>query len=196
MLRLAFSDEHVEAIRALPTFRHIDKTFFDWLTDPEKNGGGALMDFGCYNALWSLMYLGKPESVYVQTNQLRPGEFPKVEDNATFLFSYKNGVGLFEGSWDLPRSFQDLEIFGRAGSVYMTNGKVEMRKGRGQATELALEKLPPERSEPIAYMVDCIRNKRAPEGMTAVDINVDVVELIDAAKKSLKEGKPVKLPLM
>ena len=30
--------------------------FFDWLTDPEKNGAGALMDFGCYNALWSLWY--------------------------------------------------------------------------------------------------------------------------------------------
>ncbi|MEO8028837.1 MAG: Gfo/Idh/MocA family oxidoreductase, partial [Bryobacteraceae bacterium] len=35
-----------------------NKIFFDWLTDPEKNGGGALMDFGCSNALWSLWYLG------------------------------------------------------------------------------------------------------------------------------------------
>ena len=29
--------------------------FFEWLTDPVKNGGGALMDFGCYNALWALI---------------------------------------------------------------------------------------------------------------------------------------------
>ena len=30
--------------------------FFDWLTDPEKNGAGALTDLGCYNALWSLWF--------------------------------------------------------------------------------------------------------------------------------------------
>ena len=29
---------------------NVPKEFFDWLTDPVKNGGGALMDFGCYGA--------------------------------------------------------------------------------------------------------------------------------------------------
>ncbi|MEN6607229.1 MAG: Gfo/Idh/MocA family oxidoreductase, partial [Bryobacteraceae bacterium] len=48
----------------------LNKYFFDWLTDPVKNGAGALVDFGCYNALWSLWYLGRPESVYAQSNQL------------------------------------------------------------------------------------------------------------------------------
>src|SRR5437899_9363408 len=86
--------------------------FFDWLTDPEKNGAGALMDFGCYNALWSLWYLGRPESVYAHVNHLRPDIFPKVEDNADLTLNYRNGVGIFEASWDLPRSYQDLEVFG------------------------------------------------------------------------------------
>ncbi|MBI3208358.1 MAG: Gfo/Idh/MocA family oxidoreductase [Candidatus Solibacter usitatus] len=171
----------------------LNKVFVDWLADPEKNGAGALMDFGCYNALWSLWYLGKPESVFAHVNQLRPDEFPKVEDNSTFILTYKNGVGLFEGSWDLPRSFQDLEVFGRSGSLHMVNGKVELRKGRGAATEVPIEPLPPERAEPIAYMVDCIRKNRAPEGMLAIDINVDVVEIIDALKLSLKEKKAVRL---
>ncbi|MEO7650451.1 MAG: Gfo/Idh/MocA family oxidoreductase, partial [Bryobacteraceae bacterium] len=98
----------------------VGKYFFDWLTDPVKNGAGALMDFGCYNALWSLWYMGRPQTVYAQVNQLRPATFPKVEDNSTMMLSYKNGVGLFEGSWDLPRSYQDLEVFGLKGSLYMT----------------------------------------------------------------------------
>ena len=59
------------------------KYFFDWLTDPVKNGAGALMDFGCYNALWSLWYMGRPESVYADVIHLRPETFPKVEDSAT-----------------------------------------------------------------------------------------------------------------
>lgn len=29
----------------------VNKEFFDWLTDPVKNGGGAITDFGCYGAI-------------------------------------------------------------------------------------------------------------------------------------------------
>jgi predicted dehydrogenase len=171
-----------------------NKYFFEWLTDPVGNGAGALMDFGCYNALWSLWYMGTPERVFAHVNHLRPDTFPKVEDNATLILSYKNGVGLFEGSWDLPRSYQDLEIFGNSGSLYMRNGQVELRKGR-ESQSVSIEPLPPERSEPISYMLHCIREKKAPEGLVALDINVGVNEIIEAAKQSAKTGKSVSLPL-
>lgn len=171
------------------------KYFFEWLTDPVGNGAGALMDFGCYNALWSLWYLGAPEKVYAHVNHLRPDRFPKVEDNATLILSYKNGVGLFEGSWDLPRSFQDLEIFGDSGSLYLRNGQVELRKGRSNVENVAIQPLPPERAEPIAYMIYCIREKKAPEGLVALDINVGVNEIIEAAKRSAQTGRAVSLPL-
>ncbi len=169
-----------------------NKYFFEWLTDPVKNGAGALMDFGCYNALWSLWYLGRPESVYAQVNHLRPETFPKVEDNATLVLHYKNGVGIYEGSWDLPRGFQDLEVFGLKGSLYMQNGKVELRQGK-ETRDLPLEPLPPERTEPISYMVSCMRGHKPVEGLTALDINVQVVEIIDAAKQSVKTGRAVPL---
>jgi predicted dehydrogenase len=170
------------------------KFFFDWLTDPVQNGGGALMDFGCYNALWSLWYMGRPEKVYAHVNQLRPETFPKVEDNSTMVLSYKNGVGLFEGSWDLPRSFQELEVFGLGGSVVMQNGKVTMRKGRmGAEEQVPVEALVPENADPVAYMVARVRGKKPVEGIVAIDINVDVVEIIEAAKKSVKTGAAVAL---
>ncbi len=173
----------------------LNKWFFNWLTDPEQNGAGSLVDFGCYNALWSLWYLGKPQRVYAHVNQLRPETFPKVEDNATLLLSYPNGVGLFEASWDLPRSFQDLEIFGRDGSLYMTREKLTMRKGRDPEATVEAAPLAPTRREPIAYMVDAIRTGRALDGPVALDINVDVIEILEAAKRSLKTGAAVRLPL-
>jgi predicted dehydrogenase len=117
-----------------------------------------------------------------------------VEDNATLVLHYKNGVGIYEGSWDLPRSYQDLEVFGRTGSIYMRNGKVELRQGR-ETKDVALEPLPPERAEPISYMVSCIRDKKPIEGLTALDINVGVNEIIEAAKQSVKTGRAVPLPL-
>jgi predicted dehydrogenase len=169
-----------------------NQVFFAWLTDPVQNGAGALMDFGCYNALWSLWYLGRPESVYAHVNHLRPEIYPKVEDNADLMLSYKNAVGLFEGSWDLPRSYQDLEVFGLKGSVYMQNRSVEEQHGR-EKKAVDIKSLAPEDSEPVAYMTSRMRTNRPIEGMTALGINVQVVEIIEAAKESVRTGKAVGL---
>lgn len=169
-----------------------NKFFFSWLTDPVQNGAGALMDFGCYNALWSLWYMGRPETVYAHANHIRPDVFPRVEDNSDMILGYKNSVGIFEGSWDLPKSYQDLEVFGIKGSVYMQNGKVTT-KFKNQATDISLEPLVPEDSEPISYMVSRMRTKRPLEGLTALDINVQVLEIIDAAKKSIATGQAIRM---
>jgi predicted dehydrogenase len=172
----------------------IGKYFFAWLTDPVKNGAGALMDFGCYNALWSLWYMGRPETVYATTQHIRPDVYPKVEDNATLVLSYKTAVGIFEGSWNLPRSYQDLEVFGRGGSIYMKNGSVELRKGK-DTTAVEIAPLAPQDAEPITHMVNALRTKKPLGGLVGLDINVGVAEIIEAAKMSVKSGKAVALPL-
>lgn len=60
---------------------------------------------------------------------------------------------------------------------------------------IALEPLPPERSEPVRFMMDAIRRNRPIEGLTALDINVGVVEIIEAAKRSVATGRAIALPL-
>ncbi|MFN0166495.1 MAG: Gfo/Idh/MocA family protein [Bryobacteraceae bacterium] len=169
------------------------KPFFDWLTDPDKNGAGALMDFECYNALWSLWYLGRPESVFARVNHLRPERFPKVEDTSVMVLHYPKGVGIFEGSWDLPRGFQDLEVFGLEGSLMVTRDKVELRKAN-HTQDVPLDPLPPGRGEPIANMIQAIESGKPLEGLVGMDMNVEVMEIIDAAKLSVKTGRMVTLP--
>ena len=178
-----------------PSDKGISKHSFQWFTDPDK-GGGALTDFLCYNALWSLWYLGKPEKVYAQVNHLQPERFPRVEDNSTMVLSYKTGVGLFEGSWDLPRTFQDLEVFGRDGSVTMTQQNVQQQIGRkGKPEDVPLPTLSPERAAPIAYMVHTLETGKPLDGLVALPINVNVVEIIEAARMSAASGQAVHLPL-
>jgi predicted dehydrogenase len=173
-----------------------NKFFFEWLTDPVKNGAGALMDFGCYDALWSIWYLGMPQTVYATALHLRPDRFPKVEDAATLVLSYPNAVGIFEGSWDLPRSFQDLEVFGRPdkgtapGSLYVTHTGVQRQVGH-EKLDLKIDPLPAEESEPVAYMVSRIQTGRPIEGLTGIDLNVKVIRIIDLAKESIKNGHKV-----
>jgi predicted dehydrogenase len=170
-----------------------NKFFFDWLTDPVKNGAGALVDFGCYNALWALWIKGRPETVYARVDHLQPEKFPKVEDNAVLVLGYKDGVGVFEGSWDLPRSFQDLELFGRNGSLYMTREALDLRQGR-EHKQIEPTPLPDDRNDPIRYMASRVKSGKAPDNIVALDINVDVVEILEAAKQSIATGREVKLP--
>jgi predicted dehydrogenase len=178
-------------------------SFAAWLADPAQNGGGAMMDFGCYLVLWSLGLKGMPASVYATAQHMKPEMFPKVEDNAVIILNYKDGLAVLEASWDLPPA-QRLgnEIYGTTGSIVGNS----MRKpgspaagggGRGaQGGEpLAVTPLPPERSEPIAYMVDRIRNKAPLEGPSALDLNVSVQEVLEAAKISVRTGRAVPLPL-
>lgn len=173
----------------------VHRYFFDWLTDPVRNGGGALMDFGCYNVLWALWYLGMPQSVYAQVNQLRPDVFPNVEDNATLVLSYPDGVALCEGSWDLPRGFQELEVFGLGGSLVVRSTGVELRQGKEPPTNVPVDPLPAAFAEPIAYLVHCLQTGQPVWGLTALDINVQVNEIIEGARRSAQTGQVVRLPL-
>jgi scyllo-inositol 2-dehydrogenase (NADP+) len=144
--------------------------------------------------LWSLWYFGRPQSVAASTWQVRPDQFPKVEDHGSFTLRYPQTVGVFEASWNLPRSFQDLELFGPKGSLYMTRQGVEFRPNQGPAEQIPVPPLPAEQAEPIRYMVEAIKANKPIEGVTAIGINVQVMEIMDAALKSAKaQGQPQRL---
>ncbi len=172
-------------------------SFAAWLADPVKNGGGAMVDFGCYSVLWSLWLKGRPESVYATALHIKPDMFPDVEDHATIILNYKDGTAIFEASWDLPsRPPSGNEIFGTAGSIVMGR-KIELRKGGGRGSEpeeITVSPLPPERSEPIAYIVDRLSAKQPVEGLSALGLNVEVNEVLEAAKLSVRTGKAIPLP--
>lgn len=169
------------------------RIFHEWLIDPVKNGAGALMDFGCYNALYSLYYLGRPQTVYAYALHLRPQDFPQVEDGVTMVLGYPNAVAILEQSWDLPPNSGGMEIVSYEGAIRMEGDRLEARKGRAPAVTLESQPLPPERSGPIAYLVHCLKSNRPVEGLVSLDYTVAVNEIIDAAKESIKSGKPVRL---
>ena len=169
------------------------KTTYGWMAEPEK-GGGAMVDFGCYSVLWSLWLKGRPESVYASVNHLKADLYPKVDDNATMILNYKDAVAILEATWDLPPAPRTpSEIFGLKGSIV---GNMIRRPGAPQAGEaIKVDPLPPERAAPIDYIVSRIRSKQPLDGPSALDINVAVIEVLEAAKTSVKTGRSVKLPL-
>jgi len=169
------------------------RVFYDWLKDPAKNGAGALIDFGCYNVLWSLWYFGRPASVYAIAGQLQPERNPKEEDYATFVLKYKDREAILEGNWDLPQAYQDLEVFGLKGTLYMTEQGVAIHPAGHPERQAASDPLPPEKADPLACMANAVKTRQAPEGMVGLDLNVQVMEIIEAAKESVRTGKAVPL---
>jgi predicted dehydrogenase len=181
-------------------------TFFAWLMDAQKNGGGAGVDFAAPLVVWALWVKGLPQSVFAHMLYLRPQEYNDVDDNATIILNYKDAVAILEGTWDMAAgpTFSN-QIIGRSGSLVVGRGGVEMYKpgdkpasgGRAPAavTKLPVDPLPPEKSGALAYMVDRIRKKLPLEDMSALDINVQVVELFEAAANSARTGRAINLPL-
>ncbi|MEP7271003.1 MAG: Gfo/Idh/MocA family oxidoreductase [Acidobacteriota bacterium] len=169
------------------------QNFWTWLND-ESRGGGALMDFTCYGGVWWRWYLGLPKTVFAVTTHTRPDVY-KTNTSATVLGTFAdNGVGIIEGSWDLPRSFQDVEVFGDKGSVSVSRNRVEIFIGN-QREETKLGALAEDRREPVSYFVGRIRTKQPIDGMVSPEFNVDVMQIVEAARRSVKSGRPVSLPL-
>jgi predicted dehydrogenase len=50
-----------------------------------------------------------------------------------------------------------------------------------------------ETSNPISYLVDCIRNNKPIEDPLSAKLNVQVMEILDAARESARTGRAQEL---
>ncbi len=172
--------------------------FLDWLTDPVLNGGGAIVDFGCYgaNLMTALTNGEKPVSVTAVTRRFKPDVYPKVDDEATIVVSYPGSQCIIQASWNWPFDRKDMEIYGDKGSVISVNKNELRSRGVGMATE-KVEKITAADvavyEDPFAYFADVIWGKiTVPEyGLYSLKNNVLVVRILDAARESAKTGKAV-----
>lgn len=179
----------------------VSKYFGDWLYDPVKNGGGAIVDFGCYGAEWALWLKGRPTRVYATALKLKTEQHTRVDDDATLLIEYPDATAVIQASWDWPYSRGQVEVFGPKGSLLATSDGVLYRPAKSatkpespEGQPVALAPVPPATSSPIAYFLDCIRNDKPIEDPVSASLNVAVVEILDAAKESIRTGRAVEMP--
>jgi predicted dehydrogenase len=133
----------------------VSEYFANWLYDPVKNGGGAIMDFGCYGAEWAL--------------------------------------------WNWPHSMGQVQVFGPKGSFLATHSKLYYRPTENggktglEGELIALNAPQGTTSNPVAYFVDCIRHDKAIEDPLSTRLNVQVMEILDAARESARTGREQEL---
>lgn len=170
--------------------------FLSWLTDPEKNGGGALIDFGCYgaNLMTWLMNGERPIAVTAVTRQQKPDIYPLVDDDATLILEYKSGTtGVIQASWDWPYSIKDLQVYGESTSLHAVDPGTLLRYSS------------PRKQEPVSltttYFNDQLSYLKAllngdtdgTNDLSSLSNNLIVVEILQAARESAARGERVLL---
>lgn len=178
----------------------VSKEFFAWLTDPVQNGGGALMDFGCYgaNLMTWLMKGEKPLTVTAVTQQNKPGIYPKVDDEATIILQYPKAQCIIQGSWNWTFARKDMEVYGTKGyAVAVDRTTVRQRLQEKSPEEvLKLAPRPAPFEDPFSVLADVVQGRltMGPNDLYELPVNIIAVQILEAAKKSAKTGKMVRLP--
>src|SRR6266536_838101 len=172
--------------------------FLAWLTDPKLNGGGAIFDFGCYGAdlaTW-LMDGQRPLTVTAITQHIKPETYPNVDDEATVVLTYPKAQAILQASWNWPFGRKDMEVYGQSGYV-LTVGHDAIRVRRpNEDKEEAQATAPPlvaPYDDSLSYLRAVVLTDLKPEGLSSLENNVIVVEILDAARRSALEGRPVRL---
>ena len=180
----------------------VNEEFLAWLTDPAEAGAGALTDFGCYGANLATWLLGgaRPRSVTALTQQLQPGEYPAVDDDATILLAYDSLNVTIQASWNWPIGRKDLELYGTTGVLLADDGQtLRLREAVGydgyDETTVALAPQPAPRDDPFALLAAVVRGELTlePHDRSALENNLLVVAILDAARRSAAEGVRVEL---
>jgi predicted dehydrogenase len=170
--------------------------FLKWLTDPKLNGGGALVDFGCYGAdLMTWMMDGRsPIAVSAVTLHTKPDVYPNVDDDATIVLTYPNAVGVIQASWSWPYSRGDFEVYGQSGYV-LARGRdsLRLRAGDHKEMEKAAKPLEGPAADELSYLVAVTRREIQPSGPSSLNFNIVVTMILDAARESARTGHRMEL---
>jgi len=177
----------------------VEPEFLAWLTDPKLDGAGALFDFGCYGAdlmTW-LMDGQRPLTVTAVTQTIKPETYARVDDEATIVLTYPRAQAIIQASWNWPFDRKDMEVYGKTGYVITVKGDdIRVRRAGTDSREeqAAAKPVAAPYDNSLSYVRAVVVDGAKPDALSSLDTNVTVTEILDAARRSAKEGITVHLP--
>jgi predicted dehydrogenase len=175
----------------------VNAEFLEWLTDPKLNGGGAIIDFGCYgaNLITWLTNGQRPTAVLALTQQFKPDVYPRVDDEATIILEYPGMQGIIQASWNWPFSRKDMEVYGATGYVFSDNRSTLRARLKGDVTERTerLGEREDPYDDPFALLAAVVQKRISLPlfDLSSLENNMLVMEILDAAIRSAHSGKKI-----
>jgi predicted dehydrogenase len=175
---------------------NVEPWFLAWLTDPKLNGAGALFDFGCYGAdlmTW-LMDNRRPDTVTAITQRIKTDIYLRVDDEATIVLTYPKAQAILQASWNWPFSRKDMEVYGQTGyAITVQQNALRVRLPKQEEKLQDAKPLDPRESDSVNYLRAVILDGMQPQGLSSLETNMVVTEILDAARQSAATGKTIHL---
>ncbi len=169
----------------------------DWVTDPKKSGGGALLDLGVPIMDLAIWIAGLKKPMRVTCNVFGKKGKAGVEDSACALVNFAGGSCLtLEVMWNLlePKDQSYLELYGSRGGANLHPLKIH------KAMHGHLVNVTPTLDDQsnyykqsyeaeINHFVECIQRKKKP--LATGEEALSVLRILDAMYDSAAAGKEV-----
>lgn len=159
--------------------------FLKWLTDPALNGGGAVVDFGCYGAVLAtwLMDGQRPTHIVASRATLKPSIYPRVDDDATIVLTYPHATAVIQASWAWTHDNKDMDLHTERGSLHA--GKwdaLSFREPNGETKALPPPRKPEWLTDEWTYLRTVVRGGCEVDPLSSLEYNVIVAEILEAAR--------------
>lgn len=166
--------------------------FLAWLTDPAANGGGAVVDFGCYGAVLAtwLMDGARPTSVVATRTTLKPGVYPRVDDDATIVLTYPTATAVIQASWAWTHDNKEMDLHTEGGSIHAGKwDELSVRDRDGPARSVKPPAKPEHLKDEWTYLRQVVRGECEVDPLSSLEYNVIVAEILDAARRGPGAGQ-------
>lgn len=122
--------------------------------------------------------------------------YPKVDDDATIILEYPGATGIIEASWNWPFNIKDMELFGQTGYIQAVDANT-LRIRDKVSPEYQLKTAKPLKESFRSHLdyLSALLNKEIEPGqdLSSLENNMIVVRILEAARRSAKEGKKIML---
>jgi len=149
-----------------------------------------LIDLGCHPMYLVRRFLGLPASVSAAYGYVTGKE---VEDNAVAVLQYPSGaVGIVEAGFVNRYSPFSIELHGTEGTLLygFPDAKLQLRSSLRSGNWETIE-LPG--NGPTAFEQWVAHIKQGTSAADNIAMAVDLTRLMEAANRSVREGRPIKL---
>jgi predicted dehydrogenase len=172
--------------------RWFDNPDLQWFSNPELSGGGAFMDMGTHAVHLVRTLFGPVTEVWAEIRN-EAGIYPAVDDVGIAHLRFASGVlGTVEAAWTQTGGIGGLEIVGAAKSLWNTGKEYIVGAPKEQPVTVAAL---PEKPTRVDRLVAAIKGEiPAAELRADLAATLDSVAIMEAAYKSAKTGKWIKVP--
>ena len=172
----------------------VSPPFFAWLTDAQRNGAGALFDFGCYGANLATRLMGgrDPLAVTAVTRRLKGGAQPSVDDDATIIIDYDAAQAVVLASWNWPIGRKDVELYFERGEARSQDSAVVVVR-TGSVGDRLVDGTRPAVSNAFDQLRAFLAHGTAiePSDLGSLANNLQVMRILEAARLSAATGRTV-----